>query len=497
MTQPDSERNLQDDVVHNRISRREFLQRAAALGLTLPAIQSLLAACAPAAPQAPTAGPTTAGAKPTIKGGPLEVGVFYEQGPWFDLTKEVGDSLEKDFAGTKVKYTFNNTASDAARALRWEGGDPLDVDTGRWNNQARTTWSYVDNNQLVDLTPYLEQPLPTGEKWKDIYTPLSYSFAIDQRPGSKTKDHWFGVPNELVLFLIHYNRKAFDEMGVKPATTWPEFLQLCATINDKGKAKGMKPIAVSGPTDVYCGHWWDRMIQRQVGRAEVEKVAFGSAHLRDNPGFLAAAKEIEKLPKNDWFMDGYQGADFTAAQALFFQGKAAMIHMGSWLLSEMADVVPKDFQTGVFDFPTVPDGKGDQGSMFGTTHIWSIPNPSISKSHPVNVDLAVEYLKRFTGKDHTAKRASQIDAISPVVGVTSPPRLPGADQLIAKAAKSEFIVYYYGIHWDTALWAAWYPPVQALFLKKIDAETLIKQMDDNLDKYRSLKSVGATPTPKP
>ena len=58
-------------------------------------------------------------------------------------------------------------------------------------------------------------------------------------------------------------------------------------------------------------------------------------------------------------------------------------------------------------------------------------------------------------------------------------------------------MYYYGIHWDTALWAAWYPPVQALFLKKIDAETLVKQIDDNLDKYRALKAVGATPTPKP
>ncbi len=469
------------------LTRREFLK---ATGLV--AAGATMAACAARA--TPTATPKPE-AKPAIKGGPLEVGVFYTEGPWFDLTKEIGDQLEKDFPGTKIKYTAANTATDSARALRWEAGDPLDVDTGKWSNQSPATWSNVDNNLLLDLTPYLEETLPSGEKWVDTFSPAVKSLTVDQRPGSKTFGKWFCVPSELTLFLIQYNRKAFDEMGVKPANTWPEFLELCATINEKGKAKGMKPIAVSGPTDIYCGHWWDRIIQRMVGRAEVDKVLYQGGHLRDNPGFLAAAKELEKIPKNDWLMEGYEGADFTAAQALFFQGKAAMIHMGSWLLAEMADAVPEDFELGAVDFPTMPDGKGDQGAMFGTVNAWSIPNPAISKSHEVNVPLAIEYLKRYTSREAAAKRAEVIGLISPVKGTPPPPRLPGVDKLIEKAEKSEFIMFYYGIHFDTALWAAWYPPVQALFLKKIDAETMVKQIDDNLDKYRAAKAAAGTPTP--
>ena len=186
-------------------------------------------------------------------------------------------------------------------------------------------------------------------------------------------------------------------------------------------------------------------------------------------------------------MEGYEGANFTAAQAMFFQEKAAMIHMGSWLVSEMADVIPEDFVVGTFDFPTVPTGKGNQSSMFGTSHIWSIPNPEISKSHDVNVPLAIEYLKRFTGKEQTAKRAKEIGAISPCNGVPSPARLPKVGNLIKKASQGELIIYYYGIHWDTDLWAAWYPPIQALFLKKINAEQVIEQIDGNLKKYRQLK----------
>ncbi len=66
----------------------------------------------------------------------FEVGVFYEEGPWFDHAKSIGDSLQEDIdSGTEVKYTFANTASDSARNLRWQNGDPLDVDTGRWSSQ--------------------------------------------------------------------------------------------------------------------------------------------------------------------------------------------------------------------------------------------------------------------------------------------------------------------------------------------------------------------------
>ena len=35
--------------------------------------------------------------------GTLEVGVLWEEGPWFDAAKEVGDSIEADFTGTKIK----------------------------------------------------------------------------------------------------------------------------------------------------------------------------------------------------------------------------------------------------------------------------------------------------------------------------------------------------------------------------------------------------------
>jgi raffinose/stachyose/melibiose transport system substrate-binding protein len=276
-------------------------------------------------------------------------------------------------------------------------------------------------------------------------------------------------------------------MELTPPTTWAEFLTVCQAIDEKGKDRGIKPVCVSGPTNFYTGHWWDRMTQRIVGREAVEAAAYGEAHLRDNPGFLTAAQEIAKLPQNNWLMEGYEGADFTTAQALFFQGKAAMIHMGSWLSAEMADVIPPDFQLGVFEFPTYDGGAGDQAAMFGTAQMWSIANPAKATSHEVNVPLAVEYLKQWTSRERAAERAETLSMIPAVTEVAPPAKTTGLAPVVEKSATSDVIIYYYGIHWDTALSSAWYNPTQALFLKKMTPEQMIEQIDKNLDEYRQLK----------
>lgn len=422
----------------------------------------------------------------TISGGDLEVGVMYEEGPWFDHCKSIGDSMEADFDGTSMKYTFANTASDPARALRWQNGDPLDVDTGRWNNQALPTYDWVDNGFVYDMTAELGAPLADGTIWKDTFIPSVTSFVADNRPEATKAGAWWGVPYELVLMLMQYNMSHFETAGVTPPTTWDEFLAVCEAL----AAKGIKPICVSGPTAPYCAQWWDRLTQRIVGKDAVMEVAFGEAKVADNPGFLTAAKELEKFKANEWFMEGYDGADFTTAQALFFQGEAAMIHMGSWLTTEMKDVIPADFRLGVFDFPQYTGGAGDQNAGFGTAQVWSIADPAKASSHEVNVPLATEYLKRWTSKERATERAETLAMISPIADVPPPAGIEGLSAAIDRSAASDLVVYYYGIHWDTNLSTAWWNPIQALFLGQIGAEETITMLDEGLAQYRELKAAG-------
>ncbi|MGE3797991.1 MAG: extracellular solute-binding protein, partial [Thermomicrobiales bacterium] len=223
---------------HHGLSRRTALKLGAATGgLTL--LNGL-----------GTSHVSTVSAQDEIVGGSLEVGVLQEDPhPWFQHAKSIGDSLEADYEGTEIKYTFANTASDSARALRWQNGDPLDVDTGRWSNQAPPTWDWPDNGFIVDLTPYIEEPTEAGGTWGDTFTESAKSFAIDTRSDSATPGAWWGVPYEMVLMLMHYNVTAFENMGLTPPTTWTEFLDVCAAIDEQSGETGMKPVCVSGPTD--------------------------------------------------------------------------------------------------------------------------------------------------------------------------------------------------------------------------------------------------------
>jgi ABC-type glycerol-3-phosphate transport system substrate-binding protein len=424
-----------------------------------------------------------------ITGSDIEVGVMYEEGAWFDHAKMIGDSLEADYPGTKVKYTFCNTASDPARALRWQNGDPLDVDVARWSNPAPVTWDWVNNGFVYDMSPDVAKPLADGTAWKDTFSPAVNAFTIDSREGTATPGAYWGVPYETVLMLVQYNVDLFEQAGVTPPTTWEEFLDVCTKL----KAAGIQPICVSGPTAPYCAQWWDRLTQRIVGEQAVRDVAFGEAKVADNPGFLTAAQELAKFKENDWFMEGYEGADFTTAQALFFQGKAAMIHMGTWLSTEMTDVIaslPTPFRLGVFDFPTYTGGAGDQNAGFGTAQIFSIANPEKATSHEVNVPLAVEYLRRWTSKENSAIRAETLKMISAVKDVAAPPGIEGLDAAIARSAETDLIIYYYAIHWDTNLSTAWWNPIQALFLGQMNAEQVIAELDKGLEQYRQLKGAG-------
>jgi raffinose/stachyose/melibiose transport system substrate-binding protein len=474
-------------VATHQLSRRQLLQLSGAAGGAM-----LVGGLAPSfARQASAQDGTPAAPSETITGGPIEVGVLYEEGAWFEHAKSIGDSLQNDYPNTEVKYTFANTASDPARALRWQNGDPLDTDTGRWSNQAPPTWDWVNNGFVLDMSPYVNAPLASGEIWGDTFTQGAKSFSIDSRADTTTPGVWWGVPYESVLMLMHYNVQIFEDLGITPPTTWAEFLTVCETINTQGADKGIKPICVSGPTNAYCAHWWDRMAQRVVGREAVDAVLYGDAKVADNPGFLTAAQEIGKLPANGWFMEGFQGADFTGAQALFFQGKAAMIHMGSWLAAEMADVIPEGFRLGVFDFPTYDGGAGDQGAMFGTAQIWSIANPEKSTSHEVNVPLAVEYLRRWTSKERETERSDTLRMIPTVVDVPAPTGTTGMPEMVEKSATADVIIYYYAAHWDTGLSTAWWNPVQALFLGQASPEEMIAMLDKNLDEYRQLKQAGA------
>ena len=85
---------------NTHLTRRAFMKAAGLSAVSLAAL-----ACAPVPSAAPAAEAPAAGAAAPagVTGGPLEVGVFYEEGAWFEMTKALGDQMQIDIPGTEIK----------------------------------------------------------------------------------------------------------------------------------------------------------------------------------------------------------------------------------------------------------------------------------------------------------------------------------------------------------------------------------------------------------
>lgn len=422
-----------------------------------------LAACGGGAGKTAEKAPDAKSWQKEIKGGPIEVGVVPAAGtPSLKFLQDVANGVEKDYPGAKLKLTFANTKARPALEQRWRGGDPLDVDYTMFDGTIPALLDWADSGALLDLKPYLQQTdTTTGKPWLDQFSPAVMQFM--EHP--KTKKI-YAIPSELSLQVLFYNAAIFKQHNITPPATWDDMTKAV----DQLKVAGVDPIAVTGLFEPYMGMWSDSLWMRTVGYKKTHAVLTeGKGHITEDPGFLKGLQMLQDLRDKKAFLKGFEGTDFTAAQAQFFQGKTGMILMGSWLVSEMADVMPKGFQLGVLAFPTVPGGTGDQSSMMAMAQQMSV------SSHSTNIPLSLEWIRQLTSVDTQTKRANEIGEVSAVKGVPSPPGLPGISEVVAKADQLQ--ASYYGMLQSKAKDVV-YPEIAKMVFGKQDAQQTL----DNLDK---------------
>ncbi|WP_029136743.1 ABC transporter substrate-binding protein [Nakamurella lactea] len=422
-------------------------------------------AVSPPAAAADASADASAEAPAAVTGGPLEVGVLTAKDtPGMKFWEATGDELEQSYPGTKMTFTFANTDARPAMEQRWRSGKGPDVDYGMFDGTNAALMDWASEGDLLDLTPYLQQKDPdSGKTWLDTFNPAVRKFM--QMPD---EGKYYGVPTELSAEVLFYNAKIFKDNNIAPPATWDELL----TAVDALKSAGVDPIAVSGMIEPYMGMWSDYLWAREVGYAKTHEVLTeGKGSISDDPGFLAGLTKIQELRDKDAFLRGFEGTDFTAVQTQFFQGKAGMILMGSWLVSEMKAVIPKDFDLGVVAFPTIDGANGDQEAMLGT-----MQNISIN-ANSANVPLAVEWAKLVTSEKVQTDRAKATGEVSAVLGVPSPEGMPGIDKLVAGAGSLN--PSYYGLLQSKANDVV-YPEIAKLFFGKQDADATLAAIDTGL-----------------
>ncbi|MET3506198.1 extracellular solute-binding protein [Halalkalibacter oceani] len=173
----------------------------------------------------------------------------------------------------------------------------------------------------------------------------------------------YGLPLELNTVYVYYNKAIFDEYNLEAPTTYEEFEQVIATLNENN----VQPIAL-GNRDRWTGSMWFMYFADRIGGTDVLTNAINRSGSFEDPALVEAAAKVQEMVDNDSFVSGFNGLADEEAKSMFMNEQAAMYMIATWDLPNYTtnEDVPQEFRdnVGYFKFPSV-NGAGDVNSFVG------------------------------------------------------------------------------------------------------------------------------------
>lgn len=313
----------------------------------------------------------------------------------------------------KTHPDVNVTVSGSPRAWdilvpRFAAGSPPDL---TWPGWAMNLRPIMMEGQIMPWDKYLDQPAygVPGKTWRETFKPDLLKLG---QFGGKT----FVLPYNIDAYGWWYDKALFDANGWTAPTTFEELLVL----GEKLKAKNIAPITFTGRYPVYLnnGIYYPWVIS--AGGIDAYKAAINlepGAWL--HPAFLTAAQQIMDLKKRHFFQGGCIGMNHTESQMELLVGRAAMIPCGSWIISEMKNLMPPGSELTYMKTPYFSNGKGDPTAVFVGTDGKGWMLPTKGQNH----DAAAEFYRFISSPEETVRFTETKGTLTAVISERDP-KLP-------------------------------------------------------------------------
>ncbi len=260
-----------------------------------------------------------------------------------EIITNLVQQFEKD---TKIKVSAERAPSGPPYMekvlTQFAGGNPPDVLFVEVNNFK----AFAEKDVLEDLTPYLEKE--SAFKKKDFYPQIIDRFTI--------RNSLYVLPRDIApICVVYYNKKLFDEAGVKYPTddwTWADLVK-------KGQKLVKKDAKGIYTQFGFVDDWpiWESFVYSNGGSLVDnvknpkkctlnKKEAIEAIQFRAD---LIHKYKITPSPSQMTAMGGMGTSD------MFVSGKVAMFYSGIWKTPLFRQI--KDFQWDVVMFPKGPKGK--------------------------------------------------------------------------------------------------------------------------------------------
>lgn len=253
---------------------------------------------------------------------------------------------------------------------------------------------YVEAGVAADLTEILT------EQEKDWYE--GFSGGIFEKVTYDGKI--MAVPTNFAAACVFYNTEMFEAAGAEVPETYEELLEACEAI----QAAGYTPISCSAGTawclSMVAGYLCDRV----GGPDNLAKIANHEMEWTD-PSFIKAGGLLAELSK--YFQPTAAGDSNDQATAAFYNGEAAMLIQGSWVIGQINGNNPEfEEKCGVFQFPAVEGGADPNRMIVKTDNL-------VMSATTENQDAVIALMKYFTDEEaqkYTAEVGGKIPVIDDV-----------------------------------------------------------------------------------
>ncbi|MCG5071866.1 ABC transporter substrate-binding protein [Paraburkholderia tagetis] len=266
--------------------------------------------------------------------GTLEVNIAFKGASQRAVWTQVIDEFKKAHPGTDVKVSFVDEEAYKVQLPNWLTTAPPDI--VNWHDGERMAY-YAQRGLFTDLSPDWQK-----NNWDSMYA--------STKEASSYKGKQYAAPTVYYAWGMFYRKDLFQKTGIaNEPKTWNDFLDDCKKL----KAAGITPIAVGGRDAWTLAGWFDYLDLRLNGNKFHQQLMAGDVPYTD-PRVKKVYTTWKQLLDAGYFIDNSLSYDLDAAQPFLFQGKAAMMLMGTFITGGFNPTVKQ--QMGFFQFPIIDPG---------------------------------------------------------------------------------------------------------------------------------------------
>jgi len=339
--------------------------------------------------------------------------------PGLSLWQAVADEFMEMNPNVTVNITVQeNEAFKAALQTNLQAGDVPDLFQSWGGGGLR---EQVDAGLVQDIT----EPVSS---WEDELQPAARSMM-------EIDGALYGAPFDLGIVGVWYNRTLFEEAGIDaPPATWEELLEDVQTLKDAG----ITPISLAAG-DKWPAMFWYAELALRLGGAEVMQAA-GVDQNFDDPAFLQAGEEIERLIALEPFQPGFLATPWDGpdgAAAVLANGDAAMLLMGHWAPGTIQANGPDlaaSGELGWFPFPALEGGAGDPTDAFGGGNGFAVGRDAPPE--------AIAFLEYISSVEVASRVGSEANLLPTTVGSEDSITDPNLVEVIEGRGEASYVQLY-------------------------------------------------------